>query len=169
MRSNSYFDKGLLYLKNKEYGNAVECFKNQYEIDYSSQSYEAFYSSIILQINYLKSNQQPFDYYKQILEFFIMESNSYEQAFGFTYSTITKAKLSKKFKILALLFHPDKSNTAKEVFIKIKETYNSLLQDLESNKKRNFPDFNQKNLPKKSEKENFENNENYEDSFEEVC
>ena len=123
-----YLKIGLKYLRSKNYAKALEYLELNYSIDSSHQSFEALYSTLLSHILTLKNQNTPFDSSLEKLECLILSSQTPEEILGFTFSTITKQKLTKKFKVLALLFHPDKTNnkTSGDTFVKINEAYSQL-------------------------------------------
>lgn len=53
-------------------------------------------------------------------------SSKAKEVLGFSYSTINKSKLAKRYKFLALIFHPDKHPENSEYFIRAKSAYDEL-------------------------------------------
>ena len=144
MNQKNNFKEGLHFLRENNYKKAVKYLELSYNTYYSPKKHEALFSALLLYIKHLKSNNLPTDMPLMKLESLISISETPEQVIGLAFSTITKPKLTKKFKLLALLFHPDKSFSSKDTFIKIHNAYNELQNSLESSKPQKYSEYQSK-------------------------
>lgn len=123
--------EGVKCLRNKEFEKAVELLEFNNVVNYSTKSHEIYFSALFNYINHQKTLGESFEEPFAKLQKLVLDSETPEKVFGLTFSTITKSKLTKRYKILALLFHPDKGLCSGETFTKIQGAYQELGESLE--------------------------------------
>lgn len=118
----NYLKIGLKYLRAKNYEKATEYLSANHIFRMNSQSYEALFSALISHSLFLKESRKSRTDIIEKLEYLINTGKSPYETIGLPYSTLTKAKLIKRYKILTFLFCPDSD----EAFLKINTAYASL-------------------------------------------
>ena len=121
------YDQGLTSLKLRNFPEAVQAFDYLYKASPSPRVHEVLYSSILGQVSELRSQNLDTIETCNRLRDLITSSSTDREKLGFAFSTVTKAKISKRFKLLALVFHPDKGSQDAEVFVSVKAAYEGLV------------------------------------------
>ena len=127
MEIGEVYQEGIIFLKEKKYLKAVSMFEMVFKIEGDPQSFEALFSSLISLITELRAQNQDFTPELKKLKSLMQHANAPKEVLGFSYSTLTKSKLTKRFKFLALLFHPDKTPENSDYFIQLKAAYDQLI------------------------------------------
>lgn len=126
MESEEFYQRGLLYLKDKNYSHAVKMFGIVFGVERDMQSFEALYSALIASISESRADNKDYKPELEKIKVLMNFSSTAKEVLGFSYSTINKSKLTKRYKFLALIFHPDKHPENSEYFIKAKSAYDEL-------------------------------------------
>lgn len=127
MEIGEVYQQGILFLKDKNYLKAVHMFELVFNIERDPQSYEALFSALISLITELRGQNKDFKIELNKLTELMHFGSDPKMVLGFSYSTLNKSKLNKRYKFLALILHPDKSPENSEFFIKVKAAYDQLI------------------------------------------
>lgn len=121
------YNQGLNSLKHRNFPEAIKTFDYIHKTSPCARIHEVLFSSILSQISELRSKSLETLELSTKLKDLITTSSNDREKLGFAFSTVTKSKVSKRFKLLALVFHPDKGSQDAEVFVLVKAAYENLL------------------------------------------